>query len=333
MQPIKESRDRFHLIKPYDDLIIHTNHVEKRFGREYAVRDVTFDVSRNKIFGFVGPSGSGKTTTIRMLTGFYEPTKGEIAVFNQSPMKFDQKMRQKIGYLPQLFALYPNLSVWENMNFIASIYGISLFGERSKKLDHLLDLVELREHKSKLARDISGGMQRRLSLAATLIHDPELVFLDEPTAGVDPMLRHKLWSHFRDLKSAGRTLFITTQYVSEAAYCDVVGVIHGGKLLFVDSPDGLRRTAFGGDLLDLHTVDPLQYELMPELNALPCIERETVRVSDTQLRLTVNQAHTSIPRLLNWCSERDVSIQSVEEYLPSFDDVFVQLIESRGKDG
>jgi ABC-2 type transport system ATP-binding protein len=132
---------------------------------------------------------------------------------------------------------------------------------------------------------------------------------------------------------AVRTLFITTQYVSEAAYCDIVGVINDGALLFVDTPDGLRRTAYGGDLLDLHTVDPLQYELMPAIDALPCVERETIRVSDTHLRLTVDQAHTSIPRLLNWCRERDVLIRSVEEYLPSFDDVFVQLIESRGDNG
>ena len=136
------------------DNIIIARDLMKKFGKEFAVRDVTFDVPRGKIFGFIGPSGSGKTTTIRMLTGYYEPSGGEVKVFGIAPAKFTQKMREKIGYLPQLFVLYPNLSIWENLNFVASIYGLGLFGKRAKQLEQVLDLVELSEHRNKLARNI-----------------------------------------------------------------------------------------------------------------------------------------------------------------------------------
>ncbi|MEJ2262012.1 MAG: ABC transporter ATP-binding protein [Anaerolineales bacterium] len=311
------------------DNIIIARDLMKKFGKEFAVRDVTFDVPRGKIFGFIGPSGSGKTTTIRMLTGYYEPSGGEVKVFGIAPAKFTQKMREKIGYLPQLFVLYPNLSIWENLNFVASIYGLGLFGKRAKQLEQVLDLVELSEHRNKLARNISGGMQRRLNLAATLIHDPELIFLDEPTAGVDPVLRHKFWSHFRELSDAGRTLFITTQYVGEAIYCDLVGVINEGTLLQVDTPEGLRRRAFGGDILELHCSEPLDLEHALLLSALPFVKGDITRAGDNQVRVTVDEANTGIPRLLNWCRENDVLIKSVEEFLPPFDDVFVELVRQK----
>lgn len=202
--------------------VISVQHLTKKFGEEVAVQDVSFDVPRASIFGFIGPSGSGKTTTVRLLTGVYAPTQGEVTVLDRSPAQFSQGDRARLGYMPQLFVLYPNLTVWENLNFAASLCGMSVF--RKKRLTEALNFVELDEHRSKLARNISGGMLRRLSLAATLVHDPELLFLDEPTAGIDPVLRHKFWDHFRELKSQGRTIFITTQYVSEAENCDLVGV-------------------------------------------------------------------------------------------------------------
>ena len=221
------------------DAVISAQHLTKKFGDETAVEDVSFDVPRASIFGFIGPSGSGKTTTVRLLTGVYTPTEGEVSVLDRSPARFSQSDRARLGYMPQLFVLYPNLTVWENLNFAASLYGMSLF--RGKRLKEALTFVELDEHRSKLARNISGGMLRRLSLAATLVHDPELLFLDEPTAGIDPVLRRKFWDHFRELKDQGRTIFITTQYVSEADNCDLVGVQNNGKLLLVDTPQGIRQ--------------------------------------------------------------------------------------------
>ena len=308
-----------------DRLIIQTRELEKRFQDEVAVKDVTFNVPRGRIFGFIGPSGSGKTTTIRMLTGFYKPTNGEVFVLNQVPTKFKPAMREKIGYMPQLFVLYPNLSVWENLNFIASLYGMPLFG-RKKRMREALDIVELSGDTRKLASQISGGMQRRLSLAATLMHDPELIFLDEPTAGVDPVLRRKFWDYFNHLRDEGHTLFITTQYVSEAAYCDLVGVISDGQLMTVDTPKGLRYNAFGGDVVDLHTAEPLDFNLKYRLQRLPFVRGEVERTGERGVRMVVDEASTDIPKIIEWTNERNIAVESVEEYLPGFDDVFVELI-------
>jgi ABC-2 type transport system ATP-binding protein len=257
------------------DSVISARHLIKKFGDETAVQDVSFEVPRASIFGFIGPSGSGKTTTVRMLTGVYTPTSGQVLVLGCNPAKYSQNERARLGYMPQLFVLYPNLTVWENLNFAASLYGMSLF--RGRLLKEALTFVELYEHRSKLARNISGGMLRRLSLASTLVHDPQLLFLDEPTAGIDPVLRRKFWDHFRELKNQGRTIFITTQYVSEADNCDLVGVQNNGKLLLVDTPQGIRHHAYGGDIVDFRTT--LAFDLQSEamLRSLPFVRAKTVR--------------------------------------------------------
>jgi ABC-2 type transport system ATP-binding protein len=307
-----------------DHIIISARAAVKRFDDEIAVRDVTFDVPEGAIFGFIGPSGSGKTTTVRLLTGVLTPTSGELTVFGRRPGQFDTRTRRRLGYMPQLFVLYPELSVWENLNFVASLYGMGL--GRARRLRELLDFVELGPHRHKLARDISGGMQRRLSLAATLVHNPELVFLDEPTAGIDPVLRRKLWHHFRELQGEGHSLFVTTQYVGETANCDLVGVMVGGRLLCVDTPDGLRHRAYGGDMVDLKATVRLQYQERQELRELPFVRRTYNLEGENALRLVVDEARTAIPALVEWSRIRAVSVESVEEFAPPYDDVFVELV-------
>ncbi len=309
----------------HDGPIIHTAGVSKQFNDEYAVRDLTFDVPNGTIFGYIGPSGSGKTTTIRLLTGIYPPSAGEVRVFGQSPARFRAGTRERIGYMPQHFVLYPDLSVWENLNFAASIYGMG--PGRGKRLHAVLDFVELGEHSHKLARDISGGMQRRLSLAATLVHDPTLIFLDEPTAGIDPVLRRKFWDHFRTLQSEGRTLFITTQYVGETAYCDMVGIMGEGRLLAVDRPENLRRRAFGGDVVDVKTTERVDYQTLARLRELPFVRRAQRGDADNSLRLIVDDAGTAIPALISWAQNQGIGTESVQEYVPPFDDVFVDIVK------
>lgn len=312
------------------DYAIWVEGLSKQFGDEVVVNNITFTVPRGKIFGFIGPSGSGKTTVLRLLTGIYEATEGEVIILGYPPQEFDRNVRGRIGYMPQLFVLYPDLTVWENLNFTASIYGMSFF--RGERLKEILEFVELDEHSHKLARNISGGMQRRLTLACTLVHAPELLFLDEPTAGVDPVLRKKFWDHFCDLQQQGRTLFITTQYVTEAAYCDLVGVISNGQLVIVDTPDGLRRAVFGGEVVELRTSEPVSYQMLVRLRELPfVIQGNVTRQGDRGLRMVVDDAGTVIPILTDWLRVRDILVESIEEYLPPFDDVFIELVrEEKG---
>jgi ABC-2 type transport system ATP-binding protein len=279
---------------------------------------------RASIFGLIGPSGCGKTTTVRLLTGVYRPTSGQALVLGERPGKFRAETRARIGYMLQQTILYPDLTVWENLNFAGAIYGVGPL--RGKRLRNVLDFVELGDQRRKAVRDLSGGMRRRLSLAATLAHDPELLFLDEPTSGVDPVLRRKFWNHFRDLRDEGRTLLVTTQYVSEAAYCDLVAVMQGGRLLQIDSPEGLRRAAFGGDVVVLKTANYLGPDQLHRLEQLPFV-LEVRPLDEVTLRLVVDQASTSTPRLVEWGQEEGLAVQSVQEHLPPFDDVFVELIE------
>lgn len=311
--------------------IIQTKNISKEFNGKAVVEDVSFYVPRGSIFGFIGPSGSGKTTTMRMLTGYYRPTSGEVQVLGRSPEKFSRTERENIGYMPQSFGLYPNLTVWENLNFAASIYGLPV--ARHDRLMEVLEFVELDKDRDKLASQLSGGMQRRLNLAATLVHKPELIFLDEPTAGIDPVLRRKFWDHFRELQAQGRTLFITTQYVGEAAYCDLVGVIDQGQLAILDTPPQLRYRAFGGDLVDLITVDPLDYKSLQAINGLPFVVSRVHQEDHRSVRLVVREAKTDIPALLEWARENEMEIESIEEYLPPYDDVFVELVKGNQQDG
>jgi ABC-2 type transport system ATP-binding protein len=313
------------------DSVISARHLTKKFGDEIAVEDISFEVPRASIFGFIGPSGSGKTTTVRLLTGVYTPTDGEVVVLDRNPAKFSQHARARLGYMPQLFVLYPTLTVWENLNFAASLYGMGLF--RGRRLKEALRFVELDDHRRKLARNISGGMLRRLSLAATLVHDPDLLFLDEPTAGIDPVLRRKFWDHFRELKEQGRTIFITTQYVSEADNCDLVGVQNNGKLLLVDTPRGLRHHAYGGDMVDFRTTQPFDFQAEAMLRSLPSAQAKTVRTGSNSMRIVVDQASTAIPELMGWAQQHNIQVKAVEEYAPSFEDVFVELVRPEASHG
>lgn len=306
-------------------MAIRTRELTKAFGGEVAVNQITMDVPEGAILGFIGPSGSGKTTTVRLLMGLYEPDSGEASVLGVRPSQFTRQDRERIGYLPQLFVLYPDLTVWENMNFAASLYGVSFW--RTKLLNKLLDLVELREDKHKLVRNTSGGMQRRLSLAATLVHDPDLLFLDEPTAGIDPILRKKFWDYFKQLQSLGHTLFITTQYVGEAAYCDFVGVMSEGKLLTVNTPEGLRHEAYGGDIIKIGSTERIDYNLRQEVQNLPQLKSRIINATDYEIQLLVDNAATATPYLVEHFRDRRKSIDSIENFLPSYDDVFVKLIE------
>jgi len=306
--------------------VVQAHELTKMFGEEVAVNSLSMNVPRGTVFGFIGPSGCGKTTTVRLLTGVHKPTSGEVTVLGKDPYEFSKSDREKIGYLIQNFVLYPELTVWENLNFASSFYGVSLFG-REKRLRKLLEFVELTEDRNKLAGALSGGMKRRLSLAATMVHNPELLFLDEPTAGIDPLLRRKFWDYFKELQDEGHTLFVTTQYVGEAAYCDLVGVMYEGKLLMVETPDALRKRAFGGEIVSIKTSEWIRYESRKKLESLPFVRGKVRVISDQEIDLIVDEASTAIPALMEACKAERINVETIEEISPPFDDVFVKIIE------
>jgi ABC-2 type transport system ATP-binding protein len=217
----------------------------KRFGSVTAVSGISLTVQPASILGVIGPSGAGKTTTIRMLTGAIAPTSGTVRVLGEDPMRFKRRSREKIGYMPQQFSHYADLTAAENVDFVASLFGM-LWPKRRRRVNEVLRLVDLWEARKRRASDLSGGMQRRLELACTLVHGPTVLFLDEPTAGIDPILRRRIWDELHRLRADGRTLLMTTQYVNEAEECDTVALIAGGKLIALATPDDLRREAAGG---------------------------------------------------------------------------------------
>jgi ABC-2 type transport system ATP-binding protein len=307
--------------------IIETRGLSKVFDDVRAVSDINLSIPRGAIFGFIGPSGCGKTTTMRLLLGIAEATEGEATIFGKRPEQFRPEDRERIGYMPQMFVLYPDLSVRENLNFAASLYGVPF--RRKDRISRLLELVELTEHQGKLAREISGGMQRRLSLAAAMMHDPDILFLDEPTAGIDPVLRRKFWDYFRGLQDAGHTFFITTQYVGEAAYCDYVGVMAEGRLLMVETPEGLRRRALGGEVIELRPARYLGYNELMELRKHEIVKDGRVSVTDgSGLRIVVEDDDAALPVLMSWFQDRQIEVESAGQYNPPFDDIFVALVEA-----
>jgi ABC-2 type transport system ATP-binding protein len=307
--------------------VIEARDLTKKFGRDIAVQSLDIQLPRGTVFGFVGPSGCGKTTTVRMLTGYYKPTSGTLNVLGKPPSKFSKSDRERLGYLTQQFVFYPNLTVWENLNFAASFYGVGLL-LRGRRLNKLLDFVELAQDKGKLARDLSGGMKRRLGLAATLLHNPELIFLDEPTAGIDPILRRKFWDYFKVMQDEGQTLFITTQYVGEAAYCDLVGVMYEGRLLMIDTPEGLRRRAYGGDMIGIKAREEINPEHRKLLESLPFVQGRIKIIHDREVEVIVDNTTTATMSLLEWCKAQRLTVEMMEQKSPSFDDIFVRLIET-----
>jgi ABC-2 type transport system ATP-binding protein len=309
---------------------IVVDHVTKRFGDLVAVDDVALAVPEGTILGVIGPSGAGKTTVVRMLTGAIQPTEGTVRVLGEDPRRFRRRTRQRIGYMPQLFSLYPDLSARENIDFVASLFGM-LFRRRHRRSREVLELVDLWDARGRRASQLSGGMQRRLELACALVHEPALMFLDEPTTGIDPLLRARIWDELQRLRDEGRTLLVTTQYLSEAELCDHVALIANGRLVAHDEPEGLRRSAMGGDMIDIETVRPFEGSA---LSGVPDI-LSSQQLGPRHFRVVVEDAGSATPVVVEAIGEQGGEVDSAREYRPSFDEIFAELVrrdrETRGE--
>ncbi len=308
--------------RPAAPPVISLTNASRGFGDVVAVDGVSLEVPAGTILGVIGPSGSGKTTTIRMLTGALAPTTGTVRVLGEDPQRFSRRTRERLGYMPQQFTLYPDLTARENVDFVASLFGL-LWLSRFRRTRQALELVDLWTTRGRRAGAMSGGMQRRLELACALVHQPDLLFLDEPTAGIDPILRATIWTELQRLRDAGRTLLVTTQYVNEAESCDAVALLSDGRLIALAAPDDLRRRAFGGDTVEIETTRLFDGRRLADLAAI----RTVVQEGPTRLRLTVDDGATALPGVVEAVAAQGGVVAAASETRPSFDEIFRLLIE------
>jgi ABC-2 type transport system ATP-binding protein len=307
--------------EPDEPAIIEMEGVSREFDDRLVVRDVSIRLLPGSILGVIGPSGAGKTTTIRMLTGAVKPSRGSVRVLGEDPEGFSRRARERIGYMPQLFSLYPDLSAAENVDFVASLYGL-LWPRRRRRVREVLQIVELIDARRRRASALSGGMQRRLELACALVHEPMLLILDEPTAGLDPLLRARIWTELHRLRDAGRTLIVTTQFVHEAEECDAVALLNDGRMIAMAEPDQLRRLATGGDVVDVEVDRMFDWSALEELEGVVAIRQSGPRT----LRIVVEDAGRGTPAIMEAINSAGIDVVSAREEQPSFDEVFAALI-------
>ncbi len=248
-------------------------------------------------------------------------------VLGDDPRRFHRATREKIGYMPQLFVLYPDLTAKENVDVIGSLFGL-LWRRRRERTREVLELVDLWDARDRRASQLSGGMQRRLELACALVHDPQLLFLDEPTAGLDPLLRQSVWKELRRLRDDGRTLFVTTQHVGEAEYCDAVALISEGRLVALAPPEELRRQALGGDVIEVETEVPFDLRRLPPINGVHSVRHRGPR----ELLFVAEEAGAAVPDIIGAIEAGGGQVAASREYRPSFDEVFTLLVEAHRKD-
>jgi daunorubicin resistance ABC transporter ATP-binding subunit len=298
---------------------VEIEHLVKRFGNFTAVDDLSLRVEPGEIFGLLGPNGSGKTTTVNMVSGLSIPTSGQVRVMDYDLRTQTRQVRQVLGTVHQETALYEELSAWRNLDFHADLFGMT--GPLKKaRIEKMLDLVQLSDRKDSRVSTFSGGMKRRLALARALLHEPQLIYLDEPTLGVDVQSRRALWDYILDLQKQGKTVFITTNYLEEAeALCSRIAIIDHGRLVSLGRLEELKQK-FGGSVVEIETGQP--FTDLAGLRGMPGVQQ--VEQDGLLLKVTSQVGFQIVPQIINsaalCCEIRNITVRE-----PNLDEVFLRL--------
>jgi ABC-2 type transport system ATP-binding protein len=300
---------------------VEAEDLTRQFGTFTAVDHISFRVRRGEIFGFLGPNGSGKTTTMRMLCGLLLPTAGRARVLGFDVARDPEAVKARIGYMSQRFSLYSDLTVRENLEFYAGIYRLTR-REATARIREFLRLVDLSAQAGRRVEDLSGGWKQRLALGCAILHRPQMLFLDEPTGGVDPASRREFWDLIYSLASEGTTIFVTTHYMDEAEHCRTIGLMHQGKLIACDTPDSLKANAMHGQVWELACDS-----LLAALDALPHLPS----VSEVAMYGTLLHVIATVeagPAIRSALIEKGVAVHTLEPIPPSLEDVFISLAQT-----
>lgn len=295
----------------------------KSFGSFVAVDHVSLQVQKGEIFGFLGPNGAGKSTTIRMLCGLLTPTSGQASVSGFDVHTQPEEIRRNIGYMSQKFSLYDDLTVEQNIDFFTGMYGVPR-ERRQERKNYVLQMANLRERRDALTLTLSGGWKQRLALGCAILHDPPVLFLDEPTSGVDPIARGAFWKLIHDLAGSGHTVFVSTHYMDEAEYCHRLALMYRGKVIALGTPEHLKKDLDGHGLLRLDTSATL--ETMRALEEVPGVVESAVFGGG--LHVVVDDPETVMERIRSKLQSANIEITRLEKIVPSLEDVFVALIEA-----
>jgi ABC-2 type transport system ATP-binding protein len=303
---------------------VEATELTKKFGDFTAVDRASFTIKRGEIFGFLGPNGAGKTTTIRMLLGLLRPTSGHAQVLGFDIVKQTDEIKKRIGYMSQRFSLYNDLTVEENLNFYGRTYGVKNQQLRERKA-YILKMAGLEGRERELTKNLAGGWKQRLALGTAIIHEPEMVFLDEPTAGVDPISRRAFWDLLYELADGGTTIFVTTHYMDEAEHCQRLAFIHGGRIVARGSPRDIKENVMQGQVLEIDCDQPEAAILA--LRQLDLFDE--VALYGALIHVIAENGENHKPTILNTLQDEGIKVASVDLIAPSLEDVFVSSLKEK----
>ena len=306
-----------------DNKAVEVFELEKKFGDFTAVNRISFDVERGEIFGFLGPNGAGKSTTIRMLCGILSPTSGSGRVGGFDIKKEQEKIKKTIGYMSQKFSLYDDLAVEENINFYSGLYGIG-GKERKQRRDWIVQMAGLENLRTNLTKNLSIGHKQRLALGCAIIHQPKILFLDEPTSGVDPISRRNFWEMIKQMAKEGVTVFVTTHYMAEANNCDRLALIYRGEIIAMGTPKELPENYMKGFVLNIAVSKPAFW--LEKIAQLKIISEAALFGSD--IHAVVMAPETAMQQIKDFMKMQGCSDCKIEQIEPTLEDVFISLIEN-----